>query len=675
MKKTLKVLPLMLMLTTLSLSSCSFLEGLIDKINDGSSEKEEYKDSFVNTDGETVKVVLSFYELTLLPTMTETIKLDLIKNGEEPNFSGNWSGVTWTSKNPEVATINSDGLITAVSVGEARITAKILSCLVYADIHVIAKELDYVTVENPRKTFVVDKEFVPSFTLKATLKGGFIEELLDYSVDSSKVDMTTAGDYSVRVYGNYLNKDYETSYTISVKESVQYLPKSLDYTNMDLFSNYSYKNANNRICPNEGDIKSLVIPVWFTDSGDCISDRNYMREQVDIAFNGESQENGWESVKTFYEKESLNALTYNATISDWYEANTSFQDVLDNNLIHKIIIDATNWYFDIHTSESRNSYDSDNNGVLDSVCILYGSNLSTTGMITYNALIASSDSNPSLLYAMWASTFEAIEDISNSPADSHTYIHETGHMFGNEDYYDYGGDTRPAGGFIVQEHNTGSHDAYSVTAFGWGKVIVPETDTIVELEDYESSHVSILLSSHPETVNSPYDEYLLLELFAPTGLKTFDSTYKWKGFYSCGPQDVGVRLWHVDSRLTTWSDGEFSLDLHTNPTITNSRLAFSNTSEGDNHGSPLGEEYNKYAQLFNIRNNAPEEDYYGNNIKVITKENLFRSGDSFEWKDFTNQFTDGLKMNNGDTFPWKFSVDSIGKINDKWTATINIERI
>ena len=168
---------------------------------------------------------------------------------------------------------------------------------------------------------------------------------------------------------------------------------------------------------------------------------------------------------------------------------------------------------------------------------------------------------------------------------------------------------------------------------------------------------------------------MLLELFAPTGTKQFDATYKWRGFYSNGPQEPGIRLWHVDARLTQRIGTTYSTDLVTDPTISDTTEAFTNTSSGTNHGSPFGEEYNKYSMLFNVRNNAPEEDYYGNTIKVIDSSHLFRTGDSFRWSDFTNQFADGNKMDNGETFGWTFSVDNIAQIDGKWTAVINIERL
>ncbi len=678
MRKNKLAITALLLVASLSLSGCASLFELLLSGNNNNNEQETtYVDHFVNSEGKTIYIKLNFNEKTLLPSMTDQIRLDLVEEGEEPDFSGIWSGMTFTSKNPDVVSVDNKGNITALKVGNARIDIKIMSCTVYVDISVIAKELDYVTIKNARKTFIKDKTFVPSFNLIGTLKGGFTEEITEYSVDSSEVNMHVEGDYTVTVSGEYLETPFETSYDVSVIDAVSYSPKSLDYNYMDLLNQTPWTEDNGRYMPNSGSIKSLVIPVWFANSSSMISDRDMVREKLNIAFNGAHQENGWNSVKTYYYELSNHTLNYNATIANWYEVGQSFSYYDDNSTNKKqLVLNAVDWYFTNNPSDSRSSYDSDHNGVFDSICILYGSNESDTGMVRFENYSNATDSDhPGVKYHMWASVFEALDDTNHSDADSHVFIHETGHMLGLMDYYDYGGDTRPAGGFNMQEHTTGSHEAFSITALGWGKVIVPETDTVIELEDYESSHVAILLSNHPETHNSPFDEYMLLELFAPTGTKKFDATYKWKGFYSNGPQEAGVRLWHVDARLTQYGSSGYGTNLVTDPTLGRVTEAFTNTSTGTNHGSKLGEEYNRYSILFNVRNNAPEEDSLGNKIKVINETHLFRSGDSFNWNDFTNQFPDGNKMDCGETFSWQFSVDSISTVDGKAVATISIERI
>ena len=256
--------------------------------------------------------------------------------------------------------------------------------------------------------------------------------------------MAVVGDYPVVVSGTYLEKDFEESYTVSVKDAVTYVPKSLDYDYRNLNNNKSYEGGNGWYMPNGGNVKSLVIPVWFTNSGSMISNKNDIRNKIDIAFNGEQLENGWNSVKTYYYELSNHTLNYNATISDWYEPGNTFSYYEQNGNNHKqLVCDAVDWYFANNPTDSKASYDSDNNGVYDSICILYGSNESDTGMIHFESYYNKTDANnPGLKYHMWASVFETTDDLSHCDGDSHVFIHETGHMLGLCDYYDYGGDTQ-----------------------------------------------------------------------------------------------------------------------------------------------------------------------------------------------------------------------------------------
>ena len=57
--------------------------------------------------------------------------------------------------------------------------------------------------------------------------------------------------------------------------------------------------------PSIGDVNLLVIPVRFKDSTYCDDKHqgyDHMKEEIERAFFGESEETGWESVASFYEK-------------------------------------------------------------------------------------------------------------------------------------------------------------------------------------------------------------------------------------------------------------------------------------------------------------------------------------------------------------------------------------
>ena len=676
----------------LLLTSCSFdfLNNLSFPTSDsqGNGDESDLRTSFVNDKGQTVYFATNVDSLTLLPGMKGQILVDLYKDGEEPDFAGKWSGVKYQSLDTKVASVDEDGVVTALNYGETKIRTTIFTDVgAYIPVTVIQKELKSIEITNARKTYLLDSTFTPKFDLIATFKGGFEEIVEPTSVDYSAVNMHALGDYQVNVSYTFEDKTLNTSYTVSVIESASYEAKYLSYTMNDLDNNRSYAQFNGWYCPNKGNVKMLVIPVWFTDSTRFIEEarQDELHSAIQTAFFGDSLSNGWESVKTFYEKESLGALNITGVVSDYYYPSYATTAITNGTkTVNEVCIEAINFYFNAHTSEHLSDYDSDNNGVTDGIHILYccpdGANDDETfhGKISFRQLINAAGGQPAVDFTMWASALEAIEDVNQSPADSHVYIHEIGHTFGLNDYYDYGGETdengkayRPAGGMVTMQHNTGSQDPYSCLLLKWAKAIVPELSCTIELKDFQSSHEAIVLSNNPYSFDSPFGEYIVIELYNPNGLNKFDSTYQWRGFYSNGPQNPGVRVYHIDSRLTKMGADGYTTDLFTDPTVEDAKLAFTNTYSGDSHTDLLGEDYFDYSEIFGIRNDV-EENKYGTKHQVMLDSELFHAGDNFSVLKFGSQFPNTGRMNDGSTFGWTFMVESINSADGGYSAVINL---
>ena len=461
--------------------------------------------------------------------------------------------------------------------------------------------------------------------------------------------------------------------------------------------------------PSLGESKLLLIPVWFNDSKTFIQPtrRDQIREDIRKTYLGSTAETGWHSVKSYYETESMGRLKLSGTVSDWYETTSSYMNFAaaeeggENTL--KLLESATNWYFSKNPSEKRTDYDKDGDGYLDGVMLIYAApDYVSLGKDrqsdSYGNLWAycfwlqdhekQSKANPGVNVFFWAS-YDFMYDGSHASSrtglsrcgkgnntvcfpDAHTYIHEMGHVFGLEDYYDYGpSQYNHAGGFSMQDYNVGGHDPFSAIALGWTDPYIPTESTEITLSIYEKEHDCILLTPSWNSVDSPFDEYLLLELYSPYGLNELDANYKYENIL--GPRSIGIRLWHVDARLVACNEVEsdsyynypvYSIsDLTVDPRdgVYGTRTAFTNTVDDEDYGTPLGSTYDKYSILKLIRNSAVAPLH---NKATIDSSDLFGNGAEFSMSRFKSQFANQTKLNSGEELGWSFKVTLTGSGSD-----------
>ena len=680
---------------SLCLTACNFFSpnNWINSSGDSQGKGEsEYPNSFVDTKGVTHYMSVDKPDIYLLQGMSETLYFSMYKEGETPYYheSSTNSSLKWVVDDESIVSISnkevkSHTLVTAKKVGETRVSGTIFSGKYGASshIHVLEKKLTSLELKDVKKTYLLGSTFVPRFTCFG-IYSDIVREEIDFSlltIDSSKVNTGVEGTYTVDV--SY--QGFKTSYQVKVIDNPTYSPKSLDYT----YNDERQFRTTGWYCPSKGNVKTLVLPIWFKDSNKYFSNdkKSQILADLNTAFYGEGNSStGWNSVKSFYKTTSQNRLNLSGNVGEWYDANYYVTDFENNpnTKIKDVVNKAIDNYFNSHPSEVANSYDSDNNGYFDGVYVIYGVNDSGEehpeipstfwGKISFENTRAKTDSMPGIGFYMWASVDSLYEDNSVSSVDSHTFIHEFGHTLGLADYYDYGeNEYYTVGGHIIMFHNTGEQDPYSTLSLGWSKVYVPETSCTIELNDYQSNNTSILLSTHPESVNSPFDEYILVELYSPKGINTFDTTNAWKGFYSRGAQEPCVRLWHVDARLAKQLS-ENNYQFGTNPLEDGYSIAFTNTW-GDNHGTKLGRDYDDYSLLTEIRNNKeisfkPKSKDVG---CMFNDVNSFHTGDVVDFKDYATQFKNGTKLNSNEELGWKIEIESIySNGGNGYAASINL---
>ena len=467
---------------------------------------------------------------------------------------------------------------------------------------------------------------------------------------------------------------------------------------MDYIENNVYALSST---PCVGETNILVIPIWFSDSSTFINEskKESIRSEIEATYFGTNEKTGWRSVKTYYEEESHGALTISGKVSNWYNVDKSYRQYTTDDTASKtsaLVKQATEWYFSNNPSDVRTNYDKDKDGYLDGVMCIYAAPDQValnrddyTNLWAYCFWIQDKTvknvSKPGANAFFWASydfmfgTTDAYQhtfssrygsgDTSHCKIDAHTYIHEMGHMFGLEDYYDYSSrEYDPAGSFSMQDRNVGGHDAFSSYALGWGKAYMPTTNITINLKPFSESGEMILLSpNNTGSARSPFDEYLLLEYYTPTGLNQFDVENLYRNKTSnAGVNAGGIRLWHVDARLVYFSYSNPNIySLTANPkkeggavTIAMSNTYYDGKEETEGYLSPLGENYYNYNILQMIRNDtsATYKPAAGNGLK---KNNLFKEGESFTMSKYSKQFVNSGKLNDKSDLGFKFEVKAL----------------
>lgn len=584
--------------------------------------------------------------------------------------------------------------IKALKLGTSEVTFAYEAEQITVTVNVIKDKLLSIAAENEGGSFIILNDTVYYLDkMYATYQSTERKEISDTALiiasisDKDEVYKTVAFTYVED--GELATVTYDVKfYAVS-----DYDGQTTAYDNNDYFKNY-YIGAVHSL-PNKGRIKLLAIPVWFNDSDLFFTQAQKAQIIEDIAYtvNGNRPNSELKSVKQYYEAQSYGAITMDITVSDeFYCSSTSYQDYTDCNNYkvtntHVLGTNAIDWYFTNHTDEKLEDYDLNGDGYLDGLLLYYGANYYGAVNDENKSTAFEVNNNDNSLYSFNTLSFCPIGGLyglkKKAPAEqltvldlsatysnafresSRTMIHEIGHMFGNVDLYEdqFAAERfKPAGGFSMQEDDYGTFDPYHVNRIGWSKPQIYASNDYqlgdkitLRLSDFQSSGQNVILTNTWNASNSLYDEYLILELFAPTGINEFDAKINFMNMrYS------GVRVWHVNSLLTDIHDSE-----NKTSTIIDGKqynLAYSNYDVES-----------EFDVLHMIRNN-PNEAYHTTS-RLQYGKTLFTQGDSFDMETFKSQFINGSKLDNGEKLGWSFTVEAIYcKADGTYEAIVTLER-
>ncbi len=410
--------------------------------------------------------------------------------------------------------------------------------------------------------------------------------------------------------------------------------------------------------PSTGNSKMLVIPVVFSDCSLSEQELKTEHEFLEKTFFGKSEDTYWESVSSFYQKSSYNNLNITGKVSDYFYYNKTIYEAnkvyIDEKIepTYPILLNAINWYNQNYDDLSE--FDSDGDSYIDSVWLIYMEDYYSD---YFNEHPEYQDVN-NLADFLWAYTYwydrpsdlkikpfsyswgsyQFSHDAKKSLPDAHTFIHETGHLLGLDDYYNYdytasfsGDRTKPIGGLDMMDLNILDHCSYSKFLLNWIKPTVVGEDEELTLNAFQNNGEAIIVPVSSWS-GSPLDEYLILELYTPTGLNEEDSTNSYCNRYPKGFDKCGVKIYHVDSRL-----GLFTL---------------ANNSSGIQLASYLSSPNAAYDAMKNdyyidiVNSNTPSFSYDKKLITLLssTNVNVYYANRPYSNADNTDLYKDGAKL-------------------------------
>lgn len=295
--------------------------------------------------------------------------------------------------------------------------------------------------------------------------------------------------------------------------------------------------------PSIGTVKVVVLLVDFPDyphlpeqTVDCVKSKFFG--------DGNSNNYPYESLRNYYKRSSYEKLDIRGSVLGWYTAKHSrdYYEKLGEGYGHEELIKETLQFYEKQHDFSQ--YDNDNDGNLDAVYIKWTGPDNGWGNF-YWAFQADweKDTNFTLngkkvhKYIWdWYNNSRRGEDLDTVRTD----IHETGHILGLPDYYDYNATIGPAGGvggLDMMDHNWGDHNPFSKWLLGWIKPTIINSSTpnkFITLHPSGTSEEAVVIM--PDGSLNPFHEFFMVQ-------------YRKRVANDVGYPTDGLLIWHVDGTL------------------------------------------------------------------------------------------------------------------------------
>ena len=452
--------------------------------------------------------------------------------------------------------------------------------------------------------------------------------------------------------------------------------------------------------PTTGNPKILVIPVSFTDY-ERYSTESY-RKKIEKTFFVEDEndeesykksETSWLSVAQYYYLSSGGNLKIRGKVADWFDVGIPSYELTKHRTENPdyrnsgedgtwwLLNQAVEWYKTKYGD--INTFDTDNDNYYDLIWMVYNcpyynkdNGLSSTfWAFTFahkeNYLLASNVNKMPYIYC-FASLHFIFEGYGQFGYDSHTYVHETGHALGLNDYYSLyagpkgGADSYPFGGVDMMDFNIGDHCSFSKYKLGWtSPKAVISTAGEYKLKSTSDTGEFFIISKN--FAGHPFDEYFIIEYVTPTNINKGDYTNPYRGNGLQGYSKPGIRISHIDSRgiRITKTNNDYNYEHETRYKYIDGVIINNSTRE-----SIYRLENGNYCR----ENTIMQKDFTTFNTSVLSPnypmgktidDLLFYTGEFFSLEQGSKYRelmpSKSNKLNNGKTFDFKIQIKSIGE--------------
>ena len=529
----------------------------------------------------------------------------------------------------------------------------------------------------PGETLAVPYELSPSGAEEAVAMSSDNPSVL--AVEGTRIHALEAGNARVSLRTSAASASFDV--IVVDDERVEVAPGKL-----------TARDFGDRYAPSLGEQKILVVPVQLAGSTSFEWNEAELQAVEEATFSYDR----FDSLASYYYRASNGRLHLTGevagTMDNMFESSYTesyLMGDMDGSRLLALFEECLDWLY--NQDIDLDSYDSDDDGHIDSIHFFVdgGGNADWQSSLWPHMATLAMEPGPLDQPTIMSYSLSNLGFLGSSAIAT---IHEQGHIYGIEDYYDYSGYIDCLGGFDMQDMNMGDWNSFSKMSLGWVDPIYLnlELGEEIEVELTPASLGGSPLLLATDWNGTAYDEYVLVELFSKYG----NNEISWDEYSSSYGDlgDGGIRLYHVDARLASrldssgllsYVDDSFLLQSAETREGTSYQVGHNNSFYGSDYASPnisadrlTGVSAYYLLNVIQKGNVNTFCDAYSRD-KYLSEDDLFETGDSFSMEGTLGTeaygdefFRNGDRFNNGDEFPYVLNFLEVTPTG----ATINVYR-